>query len=201
MAFGGKMGNEVGAAYCFTDYQGYGRAIARIRRFPPRRSGFDPRSGHVGFVVDKVTLGQVLSEYIGFPCQFSFHRLLYTHHLTSGAGTIGQQWLTYQVDSVSPHPKKLKKQEGLGRTNRLLSLIRYGPHWKRRVQKFFYCCACIRYRGNVSTEPLRWAQVSDISTKFHKDWFRDSNVNRGDTQTHRQQRDLIGLLNFFKWGK
>jgi hypothetical protein len=38
-------------------------------------------SGHVGFVVDKVALGQVFSEYFGFPCQFS----------------------------VSPHPKKLKK--------------------------------------------------------------------------------------------
>jgi hypothetical protein len=27
-------------------------------------------------------------------------------------------------------------------------------HWKQRVQQFFYCCACIRYRGNVSTKPL-----------------------------------------------
>jgi hypothetical protein len=44
----------------------------------------------VGFVVDKVALGQVFSEYFGFPCQFSFHRLLHTHHLSSGAGTIGQ---------------------------------------------------------------------------------------------------------------
>jgi hypothetical protein len=46
------------------------------------------------------------------------------------------------------------KQEGLGRTYRLPSLIRHGQHWKRRVQQFFYCCVCIRYRGNVSTEPL-----------------------------------------------
>jgi hypothetical protein len=35
-----------------------------------------------------------------------------------------------------------------------LSLIRNVPHWKRRVQELFYCCVCIRYRGNVSTEPL-----------------------------------------------
>jgi hypothetical protein len=28
---------------------------------------------HVGFVVDKVGLGQVFSEYFGFPCQSSFH--------------------------------------------------------------------------------------------------------------------------------
>jgi hypothetical protein len=29
--------------------------------------------GYVGFVVDKVALMQVFSEYFGFPCQFSFH--------------------------------------------------------------------------------------------------------------------------------
>jgi hypothetical protein len=27
----------------------------------------------VGFVVDKVALGQVFSEYFGFPCQSLFH--------------------------------------------------------------------------------------------------------------------------------
>jgi hypothetical protein len=51
-----------------------------------------PVLGHMGFVVDQVALeqGQVFSEYFGFPCQFAFHRLLHTHHLSSGAGTIGQ---------------------------------------------------------------------------------------------------------------
>jgi hypothetical protein len=34
--------------------------------------------------------GQFFSEYFDFPCQVSFHRLLHTHHLSSGAGTIGQ---------------------------------------------------------------------------------------------------------------
>jgi hypothetical protein len=48
-------------------------------------------SGHVGFVVDKVALGQVFSEYFGFSFQSSFHKLLYNHHyLSSGAGIIGQ---------------------------------------------------------------------------------------------------------------
>jgi hypothetical protein len=46
------------------------------------------------------------------------------------------------------------KQEVLGRTNDLLSLIRHEQHSKRSVQQFFYSCVCIRYRGNVSTEPL-----------------------------------------------
>jgi hypothetical protein len=48
----------------------------------------------------------------------------------------------------------LLEQEVLGRTNRLFSLIRHGPHWKRRFQQYFYCCVCIRYRDNISTEPL-----------------------------------------------
>jgi hypothetical protein len=47
-----------------------------------------------------------------------------------------------------------KIQEVPGRTNRLLSLIRHGPHRKRRVQQFLYCCVRIRYHGNVFTEPL-----------------------------------------------
>jgi hypothetical protein len=56
-----------------------------------RRPGFEPRSGHLRFVVDKVALKQVFSKYFVFPCQFSFHRLLHNHHhLSSGAGTIGQ---------------------------------------------------------------------------------------------------------------
>jgi hypothetical protein len=56
----------------------------------PRRPGLDPRSGHVGFVVDKATLERVFSEYFGFPCQFSFHQILHTHYLSAGAGTLCQ---------------------------------------------------------------------------------------------------------------
>jgi hypothetical protein len=41
-------------------------------------------------MVDKVTLGQVFSQYFGFPCQFSFQLLLHTHYLSSGADIIGQ---------------------------------------------------------------------------------------------------------------
>jgi hypothetical protein len=45
-------------------------AAARIRA----------RSGHVGFVVNKLELGQVFSKYFGFPRQLS----------SPGAGTTGQ---------------------------------------------------------------------------------------------------------------
>jgi hypothetical protein len=81
-----------------------------VAGFPPRRLGFDPGSGQVGFVVDKVTVGQVFSEYFGFPCQSSFHQLLHNHaHLSSGAGTIGQKWPQYK--GLSPTPTSIKKKE------------------------------------------------------------------------------------------
>jgi hypothetical protein len=46
--------------------------------FPPRRPGF-MYGQHVGFVVVKAALGQVFSEYLGFPC-LSFHRFLHYHN-------------------------------------------------------------------------------------------------------------------------
>jgi hypothetical protein len=46
-----------------------GRAVAQAdsHRFPTARPGFVPGSGHIGFVVDKVALVQVFSDYFGFP--------------------------------------------------------------------------------------------------------------------------------------
>jgi hypothetical protein len=62
-----------------------------VAGFPPRRPGFKTGSSHVGFVVDKVAQGQVFSEYLGVPFQSLFHQFLHNyHHLSSGAGTIGQ---------------------------------------------------------------------------------------------------------------
>jgi hypothetical protein len=61
--------------------------------------------------MDEVTLGQVFSKYFDFPCQFSFHQLIHIHHhLSSGAGTIGQ--LVADVPSglsLTPPKKKIKK--------------------------------------------------------------------------------------------
>jgi hypothetical protein len=34
----------------------------------------------MGFVVDKAALGQVFSEYFGFPCQSPLHQFLYHHN-------------------------------------------------------------------------------------------------------------------------
>jgi hypothetical protein len=48
-----------------------------VAGFPPRWPGFDSKSGHVRFVVDKVALGKIFLEYFGFPCQFSFFQPLH----------------------------------------------------------------------------------------------------------------------------
>jgi hypothetical protein len=74
------------------------------------RHKIDPRSGHVGCVVDRVALRQVFFEYFGFPCQSSFHQLLHNHHRSSRAGTIGQQWPTYQEKKKKKKKKKRKKK-------------------------------------------------------------------------------------------
>jgi hypothetical protein len=64
----------------------------------------------VKFVVDKVALGQFFSEYFGFPCQFSFRRVLKIHHhLSSGAGTIGQLVADVQSELSLTPPEEAKK--------------------------------------------------------------------------------------------
>jgi hypothetical protein len=58
--------------------------IAARKAFPSSglqlRSGFHPRSDHMGFEADKVALVWVFSMYFGFPSQFSSHQLLYIHY-------------------------------------------------------------------------------------------------------------------------
>jgi hypothetical protein len=97
----------------------YIQAVPELRRlvagFPSRRPGFEQASAHVVFVVDKVALGQVFSEYFGFHCQFSFHRQLHTHHLSSGAGIIGQLVadVTSGLSLTPPQETKKKKKRGI----------------------------------------------------------------------------------------
>jgi hypothetical protein len=59
----------------------------------------------MGFVVDKVALGQVFSEYFKSPCQPSFHQILH-HHNHTGAGYYrpisGRRAEWTQLDST-PH--------------------------------------------------------------------------------------------------
>jgi hypothetical protein len=69
----------------------------------------------VRFVVDKVALGQVFSEYFGLPCQFSFRRLL------QSPSSIIWGWYNRPISDrrtkwtqSHPHPKKLKEKKILG---------------------------------------------------------------------------------------
>jgi hypothetical protein len=122
----------------------------------------------------------------------------------------------------------------LGRIGRPLSLTRHGPHRRRQVQQFFYCCVCIAavkilpsrcistikgsllsrclatIRGYTYRHTNWWEGLTKFAvemdsgamihehTKFHKDWFRHSKVERGNTQTYRQHCDRISLLSFFQ---
>jgi hypothetical protein len=119
--------NQVSLKVYFSTKLMKGRAIAQedSRRVRPRRPGFEDRSGHVGFVVDKMALEQVSSEYFCFSCQFSFRRLLHTHHLSSGTGTIGQR-PTYRVHSVSSfHKNLMESKNSLGKRHNFRRRLRF----------------------------------------------------------------------------
>jgi hypothetical protein len=75
-------------------------------------------------------------------------------------------WVIYT--SALNEIKYMDKQDVLGRTNWLLSLIRHGPHRKRRVQKFLYCSVYSSCRGNIFTEPL---PSNDRGLHIYTDWW------------------------------
>jgi hypothetical protein len=57
--------------------------VPQLRRlvfgFPPRQLKFDPSLDQMVFVLDKVALGRVFSQYFGFLCHFSLRQLLDSH--------------------------------------------------------------------------------------------------------------------------
>jgi hypothetical protein len=59
-----------------------GRAIAQAvsRWLPTATALVRALSGHAGFVVNKVALGQVFFKYVGFPYKLSFHQILHPHN-------------------------------------------------------------------------------------------------------------------------
>jgi hypothetical protein len=63
----------------------------------------------------------------------------------------------------------MMKTRTSGKTDRLISLIRHGPHRKRLVQQVLYCCVCIRCRGNV----IRGRCLVTIGgyRYRHRDWW------------------------------
>jgi hypothetical protein len=87
-------------------------------------------------MVDKVAPGQVFSEYFGFPCQSSFYHYLHSHHhLSSGAGKIGQQWPQYPKS----HGTNKKKSLGLWEIRNKNNLpLKYTWNKKIKVQVYRY---------------------------------------------------------------
>jgi hypothetical protein len=75
---------------------------------------------NVGFAADKAALGQVFSEYFGFPCQ-SLHKFLH-HRNHPGLAQQAYWWPQSQVDPVGLHPltiqiKKMLEEKSLRRNH------------------------------------------------------------------------------------
>lgn len=85
--------------------------LLRLPRFEPR-----PRSCGI--------CGWQNGGGVGFPCQFSFHGLLYAHRLPSGAGVIGQI-VTCVPSGLSLTQPKIKKKRCLVYKKVYLYLICY----------------------------------------------------------------------------
>jgi hypothetical protein len=128
-----------------------GRAITQAG-FPPRRPVFDSRSGHVGFVVDKLALGQFSSDYFGFPSQLSFHQILHTH-LSSGAGIIGQ--LVADVPSgLIPSDEKKKRRK----KPKPIILLRNLPHSVAETEPGSLCTERAGNERNLVCRTCFWRQ-------------------------------------------
>jgi hypothetical protein len=64
-------------------------------------------------------------------------------------------WVRQRANSFSEIYMRNKKDKKLWEEIiAYFPLIRHGPQRKGRHQQFFNCCVCIRYSGNVFTEPL-----------------------------------------------
>jgi hypothetical protein len=79
--------------------------------FPPQRPRFALGSGQKGFAVDKVVLGQVSSEYFGFPCQSSLHQILHPHNNRGkyNRPEVADEPSGPSLDSTSHHANLKKK--------------------------------------------------------------------------------------------
>jgi hypothetical protein len=89
-----------------------GRAIAQpVNRWLPNAAAWiRVRAEHLGFVVDKVILGEVFSEYFGFPWQLSFHQFLH-HHNHPGLAQQAYWWPQCRVDAIGLHPPPFQSKK------------------------------------------------------------------------------------------
>jgi hypothetical protein len=93
-----------------------------------------------------MALGQVFSEYFGFPCQLSFQRMFHTHHhLSSGTGTTGQTVAAVQTGFSLIQPQETKPRMKLLHTPTFWFL------WN--TQRYFRLLVCHRSRLSRALAP------------------------------------------------
>jgi hypothetical protein len=68
--------------------------------------------------------------------------------------TLRLNGVQHNVVTLLPWSKFSQKKKSREELTTYFPLIQHGPHRKRRVQQFFYCCLCIHCHGNIFTEPL-----------------------------------------------
>jgi hypothetical protein len=91
--------------------------------------------------MEKVALGHVFSEYFGFPCKFSFHRLLHAHRLSSEAGTIGQLVTDVPSGLIRTPPQETKKENNANH-----SALNFGRHTHfSHIKICFWNCTFLKY--------------------------------------------------------
>jgi hypothetical protein len=123
-----------------------------VAGFQRRWPIFDPRPCNVGFVVDKVTLGQVFSKHFDFPHQFSLHQQLYVHLLSSLAGTIGPE--------VARVPSGLSMTPPHGRRTKLRRWTRHSGYRQWFTVKFHACVPCYTFTTDIITPSwISWFRV------------------------------------------
>jgi hypothetical protein len=100
----------------------------------------------VEFVVDKVALGQVFSEYFGFPCQSSFHQFLHYH-----PGLVQQASSGRSTQSPTAQLKKnaVCKSTDIFRNLRLnvnnVNLLKFSLFIFVLSLCLSYCCSCFLF--------------------------------------------------------
>jgi hypothetical protein len=101
-----------GTSLIVTQVLGHAIAQAVSRRLPTAvaRVQSPVRPCVIWDGVNQMALGQVFSEYVCLPCQFSFHRLLHNHHhLSSGARTTRQIVADVPSRLSLTSPQEIKK--------------------------------------------------------------------------------------------
>jgi hypothetical protein len=126
-----------------------------VAGFPLRRPGFDPRSGHVGFVVDKAALGQFFSKYFGFPFQFSIHPLLHISSSSIIRGWYNRPVSVRRTKCTQSHPTQRKGKKQLGTEKTLCLLL------------FSFPFSSISYLLHSQVVPHFTSYFLDLSSKSH----------------------------------